>query len=203
MTKQQQKQRQSLHIPLLGDEQCYDELKHDATAAQESSAPLRAEVVVENDKPEDLNQGYSIFFSFAMPLFLLIQFAFAFSHQHDNINEISSVSWLTVNLNIGFFAVAIWLYRWACIDSRITHSALLLLPEIITNAVLVILLFDKIATAFVALLLGIQLITLLALAATIHCLCCSSSRFNNNAVRQEEGEEDEFYLENQVDIRIV
>jgi hypothetical protein len=219
MTKQQQKQQPSLNIPLMGDEQCYDEQLSDMKAAQESSAPRREEaVVVEKrvetmDKQEDQNQGYSSFFSFVMPLFLFIQFAFAFSYQHDNETAMTttSVPWSTVNLNIVMFAVTIWLYRWSCMDSHITNSLLLLLPEIITNIVLVILLFHKIATALVALLVGMQLMSVLALANTIHFLY-SKSRSKNNAEQQQQQEEeeeeeeeeetDDIYQANQVDLLI-
>jgi hypothetical protein len=208
MTLQQQ-QQQALHIPLLGDErQCYDD-EDELNKEPESSIE---KAVGTNDKDDVRNQLYdTIFFSIAMPAFLFLQFAFAFSRQHvdsgDNETATTTatstttiMSWSMVNSNISLFAAAVCLYRWACRDSRITNSFLLLLPEIMTNVVLVILVLDKMAMAFVALLIGIQLMSVIALAATVQCLYYSSNNDSctkNNAVV---GQEDEA---KQVDIFIV
>jgi hypothetical protein len=209
MTLQQQQQQQALHIPLLGDErQCYDD---DELNKEPESSTEKA--VGTNDKDDVRNQlSYdAVFFSIAMPAFLFLQFAFAFSRQHvdsgDNETATTTatstttiMSWSMVNSNIGLFAAAVCRYRWACRDSRITNSFLLLLPEIMTNVVLVILVFDRMATAFVALLIGMQLMSVIALAVTAQRLYYSSNynscTKNNDVV----GQEDEA---KQVDIFIV
>jgi hypothetical protein len=202
MTQQQQ---QALLIPLLGDE-CYDV---NDTKAQESSPHS------DNNKDEDhVNQVDLIFpYNFlvvwvVMPAFLFIQFGFAFSiHQHDHheMTTMASVSWSTVNWNIFLFVVTVWLYRWACIDSCITNSVLLLLPEIMTNIVLAILVFDihKIAAAFVALMVSIQLMSILALAATIHCIIFFHHSDKNVVEAQEEEENAYLSMEKQVEILLV
>jgi hypothetical protein len=191
----QQQQQKDLQIPLLGDE-CYDVSD---TKAQESAAHLNR---VDAIFPYNFLVVWVV-----MPVFLFVQFGLAFYHQQDNdmtttTTTLTSMSWSTVNWNIVLFVVTVWLYRWACIDSSITNPVLLLLPEIMTNIVLAILVFDihKIAAAFVALLFGIQLMSLLALAATIHCLIfCDHD--DKNIVEAQEDEDKHAYKE--VDILLV
>jgi hypothetical protein len=218
MTKQQQRQQQALHTPLLGDE-CYD-VNDTNTKAQESS-PQSHLVERTSDNRHDVDDHLSqvdIIFPFnflivwiVMPLFLFLQFGFAFSHQHANNEEeaksatptTASVSWSTVNVNICLFVLTVWLYRQACIDSRTTNPVLLLLPETMTNIVLAILVFDvhKTIEAFVALLVGIQLMSQLALVATIHCFYCSRNK--NNIELMEDEQNDLSSMEKQVDLCIV
>jgi hypothetical protein len=189
MKQQQQQQQQALHIPLLGDEQQSYEQDESSTGKE---ARGNNAVIVQNSQLFN-----AIFFSIAMPALLFLQFAFAFSRQHDNNNNNDMISRPTVNCNIGLFAATIWLYRWACRGSRTTNSLLLVLPEISTNAVLVILVFfDQriaIATAFVALLVSIQLMSFIALVATVHCLFYSTRSCSKNNQKEEK----------QVDILIV
>jgi hypothetical protein len=171
-------------------------------------------------KNEDFsNKVHNIFFAICMPLCLFLQFGFAFASQNqqdDNdmtttmsMASSAAVSWSTDNCNIGLFVVTVWLYRWSCMDSCITNWVLLLLPEIMTNIVLVILVFGNIDSAFDALLVGILLMSLLAFVDTLHCLICRRHQDDDkNNVEGEDGEDEEeesdyFSLDKHVDIRLV
>jgi hypothetical protein len=216
MRQQQQRQQPALHTPLLGDE-CYDN-GNDTTKTPESSSHQGSHTV---EKPGDNNHDedrrlsqVDILFPFnflivwiVMPLFLLTQFGFAFAHQHADheatTRTTSSVSWSAVNVNICIFVVTVWLYRQACIDSSIRNPVLLLLPETMTNIILAILVFDvhKTFEAFVVLLIGIELMSVLALVATVHCFYCSSRNPKNTELEDEN--DDLSSMEKQVDICIV
>lgn len=202
----QQQQQPDLHIPLLGDELCYD-----VTQSAEDTAKKPVDKNNNDEQEDDLSKLVdNIYFAICMPLFLFIQFGFAFyTHQQDNetTTMTTSVSWSTVNWNICLFVVTVWLYRWACIHSSSTNSVLLFLPKIMTSIVLVILFFGHIEMAFDALLVGLLLMSLLFLAATIHCLICRCHPDDKINVEAEDGEEEEendyCSLKKQVDIRLV
>jgi hypothetical protein len=90
--------------------------------------------------------------SAALPFLLFLQFGMAFSSasEVDASTTTTGLSWSVVNYNIVLFVITASLYRLKVKASCTTLkcSALVLLPEIITNIVLSLVLFDKIFAAF-------------------------------------------------------
>jgi hypothetical protein len=172
------------NAPLLGvnkpDE--FDQEEHHITGADIAvvlaSPPLVDE---EEEKQEEVTSSYCYNFLIIwvlFPLLLFVQFGVALNVPQDY--ERSSLpgnllSWSTVTANITLFCMISWLYRNACIDTKIktTSYIVMFLPELILNTVLIVVTLNKTPLAFYTLLLGTELLNVLAIIGTVRYLYCS------------------------------
>jgi hypothetical protein len=116
--------------------------------------------------------------SAALPFLLFLEFGIAFSSASEvdasttttTTTTTTGLSWSVVNFSIVLFGITAILYRQAVKSSNKLNakcSALALLPEIITNIVLSLVLFDKIFAAFCLLLGSMHLMVVLVLGNSI------------------------------------
>jgi hypothetical protein len=160
----------TLQAPLLGVKPDELDQEHHHRAAV---VLANDDDVVDYDEEEEEHDSYcyDVFIIWvALPVLLFIQFGVAFLAQDETTRNLS---WPVVNVSIVLFALTVWLYRESCIDSKITSCLLVLLPEIILNTVLILVLFNKTPVAFYLLLLGMELLSVLAIIATVRFLYCS------------------------------
>jgi hypothetical protein len=110
--------------------------------------------------------------SAALPFLLFLQFGIAFSSASRvdaSTTTTTGLSWSVVNYNVVLFVITSSLYRQAVKSSCTTLkcSALVLLPEIITNIVLSLVMIDKIVAAFWLLLSSMLCLVFLGLVLTL------------------------------------
>jgi hypothetical protein len=163
----------TLQAPLLGVKP--DELDEEHHVRRADIAVLVNDVHDDADDDDDDEEEvdddsycYDVFIIwFALPFLLFVQFGVAFVAQDEATRNLS---WSFVNVSIVLFALTVWLYRESCIDSKIESCLLVLLPEIILNTVLILVLINKTPVAFYMLLLGMELLSVLAIIATVRFL---------------------------------
>lgn len=120
---------------------------------------------------EEDSYCYDVFIIWVvLPFLLFVQFGVAFLAHDENT---SNMSWSIVNVSIVLFALTVWLYRESCIDGKIESCLMVLLPEIILNTVLILILVNETPFAFYTLLLGMEILSVLAIIATVRFLYCT------------------------------
>jgi Na+/melibiose symporter-like transporter len=185
---------QTLQAPLLGVMPDEVDQEHHITAdiAVLASHQLVADdddEYVEEDQQEETAASYFCYNILTtwivFPLLLLVQFGVALrattpSQEQDEEARLASnmmKSWSTIIVNIALFCLTSWLYRNACIDNKMNASyyyyIVMLLPEIILNTVLILVTLHKTPLAFYTLLMGTQLLCVLAIIATVRFLYCN------------------------------
>ena len=128
--------------------------------ATELSTPLFDEKVVEptndeNRSEEDLVEPRTCVGELSMGMILCSllasQFGLAFLMHN---GDLADVSLNVVNFGIFLFGITAWLYRNTCEDANVRMIALLLLPEILMDVILLLLFFDLVSTGFLVMLSG-------------------------------------------------
>jgi hypothetical protein len=126
----------------------------------------------DNLKLEDSKSGSieedMLFFSFALHALLFVQFSMAFSTFP--IEATTGLSWSVVKYCIILHVITTTIYRQAAKDCKSTCSAIILLPEIFIDIMLVLVLLNKAVTAFLFLLVSMLCLTFLVVANSIRVL---------------------------------
>ena len=140
-------------------------------------------MAVEEEEEENSLRGNSVciegFITWVLlPTLLFSQFGMAFLM---NDERTSCMSWSVVNLSIVLFVVTVWLYRHACNDANIKTICILLMPEILMDVVLGLVLFNRVALGFMALLVG-----MLCLSAFVVVSTAAFLYFGNREQEKEE-----------------
>jgi hypothetical protein len=106
-----------------------------------------------------------------LPALLFLQFGMAFSDSP--VEGTTGLQWSVVNSNIVMFVITAGLYRQAVQDFQMTCSvALLLLPEILMDAVLGLVLFGQVVPAFLLLISSMLCLAIFVVANSIRVLVC-------------------------------
>jgi hypothetical protein len=164
-----------LHAPLLGVKPVeVDQERHQNIIT--ADIPVLVDDDVDEQEENNQKDASQCWYNFLLPLLLFVQFGVAF-HVHDE-TVTSNLSWSIVNISILLFCLTVWLYRNTFIDTKMHKNwcIVLLLPEIVLNTVLVLVMLNKTTEAFYTLLLGMELLSTLAIVATVRHLYCSSHR---------------------------
>lgn len=104
-----------------------------------------------------------------LPALLFLQFGMAFSD--GPVQGTTGLQWSVVNSNIVMFIITAALYRQAVQEFQMTCSvALLLLPEIIMDAILGLVLFGQILPAFLLLISSMLCLAVFVVANSIRVL---------------------------------
>jgi hypothetical protein len=169
--------QQKLQSPLLGVMPCeVDQEQYIVTADIAAVLVDDVEEQQEEEQKDDSQSCYNLLIIWVvLPLLLFVQFGIRFA-AHDETT--SNLSWSIVNISILLFCLTVGLYRATCIDTKMNNKSfiVMLLPEIILNAVLILVMLNKTPEAFCTLLLGMELLSSLAIVATVRHRYYSSSR---------------------------
>jgi hypothetical protein len=189
----------ALHTPLLGVEHVL--VDEESYSQQNESPTKRTTETVDDDDDEHISVGTSWgpswIMSILFPLLIFIQFWMALEVEDDDDDDDERstagatilLSWPNVSMTIGIFAVSNILYQRACQDSKIKSLIILLLPEVITVLVLGFVMFETVTRAFLALNVGILLLSSLVLVETAHSLFYSSNHESQNDEDDEENKQ--------------
>jgi hypothetical protein len=127
---------------------------------------------VDDDNLIDSNSGSfeedMIFISLALHVLLFLQFGLAFSTFP--IEAATGLSWSVVNYSIILYVITSTIYRQAAKDCKSTCSAVILLPEIFIDIMLLLVLFNKVVVAYLFLLGSMLCLAFLVLANSIRVL---------------------------------
>lgn len=103
-----------------------------------------------------------------LPGLLWLDFAMAFALEPETV---AVLNWKTVNLSFVMFMIASYLYRKTIEDLQIDRVLVVLLPEIIMDAVLLAVLLGHIVGAFLLLLVSILFLASVVVINSVMVLC--------------------------------
>ena len=109
-----------------------------------------------------------VFFMFALHTLLFVQFGMAFSTFP--VEATTGLSWSVVNYSIILYVITTTVYRQVAKDWKLAYSAVVLLPEILIDVMLVLILFNKVVTAFLFLLFSVLCLTFLVVVNSTRVL---------------------------------
>jgi hypothetical protein len=85
-------------------------------------------------------------------LLMFLQFGILFHDDKDHV--IQGISYKTINLSIGLFILATYLYRHALYDCQVQNDVIMLVPEVLIIFAMILGFFHYILLAFLAMAIG-------------------------------------------------
>jgi hypothetical protein len=122
-------------------EKDHDESKSIATQQQSQSQQQQQPV-----------HSHDTWMSIVLFLLMFLQFGILFHDDKDHV--IQGISYKTINLSIGLFILATYLYRHALYDCQVQNDVIMLVPEILIIFAMILGFFHYILLAFLTLAIG-------------------------------------------------
>jgi hypothetical protein len=146
-----------------------------------------------DDSKSDSIEEDIFFFTFALHALLFLQFGMAFSTFP--VEATTGLSWSVVNYSIILFVITTTVYRQVAKDWKPTYSAVVLLPEILIDVMLLLILLNKVVTAFLFLLFSLLCLTFLVVANSIRVL-----KVRKSDTDESEGDDDLQQPQDELDV---
>jgi hypothetical protein len=137
----------ALSLPLIGT------LPHEVHREQrDDEVPSKTPETNESEASSSSSPYQDLLISCALFGLMFLHFGLIFGSDGDHV--IDGIRWSTINVSIGLFIAATYLYRNALTDCGISNDVAMLLPEVIIVIAMALVFFYQVIAAFLLLAVG-------------------------------------------------